>query len=96
LKISFSKEEVNKVKCVFASEEKAASRHAVCQLIPLSGHTSAKLILKVHHNTKYRNRLNAVPDFKTQLSNIKPNIKGILKEKRKTTFRIESCKYVAY
>jgi hypothetical protein len=96
LKIPLSKEEVSKLKCVFASEEKAASRRAVYQQIPLLGHVSVKLILEVHHNTKYRNRLNAVPDLKTQLSNIKPMIKGTLKEKRKTTFCIESCKYVAY
>jgi hypothetical protein len=43
LKISLSKEVVNKVKCDFASKGKAVSRHAVCQLIPLPGHTSAKL-----------------------------------------------------
>jgi hypothetical protein len=40
--------------------------------------------------TKYRNRLNAVSDFRIQLSNIKPNIKI------KTTLHIEKCKYEAY
>jgi hypothetical protein len=32
--MSLSKEEINKPKCAFASEEQALSRHAVRQLIP--------------------------------------------------------------
>jgi hypothetical protein len=31
--------------------------------------------------TKYRKRLNAAPDLRIQLSNIKPHIKRICKEK---------------
>jgi hypothetical protein len=50
--------------------------------------------------TKYRNRLNAAPDFKIKFFNIMSNTIRIREEKRKkereTILRIENCKYVAY
>jgi hypothetical protein len=46
--------------------------------------------------TKYRNRLSAVPGLRTQLSNIKPNIKRIFEENIKDTLRIEKEKHVGF
>jgi hypothetical protein len=64
---------------------------------PLPAHTCAKLFSTyTATKTKYRHRLNAVPELRIQLYNIKPNIKGMCEEKIKTTRHIENFEYVAY
>jgi hypothetical protein len=49
------------------------------QLIPFTSNTSVKLDSEA--KTKYRDRLNMVPDLRIQLSNIRPNIGSMCEEK---------------
>jgi hypothetical protein len=71
--MSLSKEEVNKIKRVSASEEDSLSRREIRQLIPSA---STNLCETGFPNfaatkTKHTNRVNAAPDLRIQLSNTK-------------------------
>jgi hypothetical protein len=77
--MSVSREELNKLKCVFESEGEASSRHTSQQLMPFASTCFAlarNWILQLGSNKhKYSNKLNKVPLLRIKLSNIKPNIK---------------------
>uniref|UniRef100_K7FP96 DUF4371 domain-containing protein n=1 Tax=Pelodiscus sinensis TaxID=13735 RepID=K7FP96_PELSI len=68
-----------------SQEYSSLSRHAIRQLLPF---VSTYLCETGFSNyaamkTKYKNRLNAVPDMQIQLYSIKPNVKRICQEKKK-------------
>jgi hypothetical protein len=92
-----SKEEINKLKCIFASRKKALSVLAVCQLVPFTSAHLCETGLSNYAATKrkYRNGLNAAPDLRSQLYIIKQNIKNCEQRERKTSLRIETCRCVA-
>jgi hypothetical protein len=79
--MSLSKDEINKVKCVFASEEKTLSRRVICEQIPVASTYSyfceAGFSNYAATKTNYRNRLKAAPNLRVHLFNIKPNTKII-------------------
>jgi hypothetical protein len=70
--MSLSEEEINNMKYAFAPKAKKPYHNIhfastyLCE-IEFSSHAATE--------TKYRNRLNAVPNPRVQLSNIKPNKK---------------------
>jgi hypothetical protein len=82
--MSLLKEEINKLKWVFASEKRPLSRRVVHQLIPFAGTClcEAGFLSYAATETKYGNRLHAVSHLRIQLSNMKPNIKGICEATR--------------
>uniref|UniRef100_K7GDR9 DUF4371 domain-containing protein n=1 Tax=Pelodiscus sinensis TaxID=13735 RepID=K7GDR9_PELSI len=68
-----------------SQEYSSLSRRAIRQLLPFASTYLCETGLSNYATmkTKYRNRLNAVPDMRLQLSSIKPNIKRICQEKKK-------------
>uniref|UniRef100_K7G4R7 DUF4371 domain-containing protein n=1 Tax=Pelodiscus sinensis TaxID=13735 RepID=K7G4R7_PELSI len=70
-----------------SQEYSSLSRRAIRQLLPFASTYLCETGFSNYAamKTKYRNRLNAAPDMRIQLSSIKPNIKRICQEKKKTT-----------
>uniref|UniRef100_K7G7S0 HAT C-terminal dimerisation domain-containing protein n=1 Tax=Pelodiscus sinensis TaxID=13735 RepID=K7G7S0_PELSI len=68
-----------------SQEYSSLSRRAIRQLLPFAGTYLCETGFSNYAamKTKYRNRLNAVPDMRIQLSSIKPNIKRVCQEKKK-------------
>uniref|UniRef100_K7EX73 HAT C-terminal dimerisation domain-containing protein n=1 Tax=Pelodiscus sinensis TaxID=13735 RepID=K7EX73_PELSI len=68
-----------------SQEYSSLSRRAIRQLLPFASTYLCKTGFSNYAamKTKYRNRLNAAPDMRIQLSSIKSNIKRICQEKKK-------------
>jgi hypothetical protein len=99
--MSLSKEVINKLKVVSASEEKALSRCAIRQLTPFASIYLCETGFSNYAVTKRKhgNRLNAAPDLRIQLSSINPKIQIFCEHKtkrKKERLRTENFKYVAY
>jgi hypothetical protein len=86
--MSLPKEEIDKLKCVFASEEKPLSGRAIRQLVP---YLSTRLCETGFSNyagrkTKYRTR----PYLRIKRCGIEPSVNMICEERKKTTLRIKN------
>jgi hypothetical protein len=67
-----SKEGRIKLKCVFASRGKTLSKHEIHQVIAFTNSYLCEIVFSNYTatKTKYRTRINVVPDLIIQLSNI--------------------------
>jgi hypothetical protein len=78
-----SEEEICKLNFIFASEEETVSRRVIRQMSPFVSTFVCENGLSNYATTKakYRNRLHPEPDWRLQLSSVKPNITLINKSK---------------